>query len=347
MSGHDQTARQPATISSGGTARLNLSLAMADYDHVHELVSGAIQADGIVLTPFLLPVEEIFYRFAKYLEWDVAEFSFAKYIAMTAQGNAPMVAIPVFPSRVFRHSGIYVRTDSDFTEPKDLNGKRVGVPEWAQTAGLYVRGMLAETYGLDLASIAWIQAGVNQAGREEKVRLDLPGGIRIQARPDSCLNDLLLAGEIDAIISARPPTAVTKGDARMRRLFSDPQKEERRYWQETGIFPIMHAITIRSSVLERNPWVAGSLVKAFEEAKNRAVERVLDITASRVPLPWGASYAADIRTTFGSDFWPYGLEPNRKTLSAFCRFAHRQGVTPRLLEPEELFAAQVRSTFRV
>jgi 4,5-dihydroxyphthalate decarboxylase len=312
---------------------------------VHMVVVG--QPEGIVLTPFILPVEEIFYRFSKHLEWDVSEFSFAKYIAMTSQGDAPMIAIPVFPSRVFRHSAIYVGADSGFSLPADLNGKRVGVPEWAQTAGIYVRGMLQESYGVDLASIEWVQAGVNQAGREEKVQLNLPNGIRCKSRPDATLNDLLIAGEIDAVISARPPAAITSGDRRIIRLFNDPQKEERRYWDETGVFPIMHAVTIRRSVLERHPWVAGSLQKAFEEARRRAVARVLDITASRIPLPWGASFAAEIQSSFGEDFWPYGIETSRKTLAAFCRFAHEQGVARRTLEPEELFAAEVHSSVRV
>ncbi|TFF23114.1 4,5-dihydroxyphthalate decarboxylase [Jiella endophytica] len=339
--------RRPEFISNGGTARLQLTLAMADYDHVHNLANGDVQPEGISLTPLLLPVEEIFYRFLKHQEFDVSEVSFAKFLALTSQGNAPMVGIPVFPSRVFRHSAIYLRADSPITRPEDLNGKRIGIPEWAQTAGIYVRGMLQESYGLDLSSVDWVQAGVNQAGRQEKVHLRLPPSIRYSSRPDTSLNDMLLAGEVDAIATARPPRAFTEGDNRIRRLFEDPQAEERRYYVETGIFPIMHTISVRRSVFEQHPWIGTSLVKAFEEAKRFGIERTLDVAVSRIPLPWIAAFAGDVRQLFGEDFWPYGLEPNRLTLEAFCRFGHAQGISDRKLDPEELFAPEVRSSVKV
>lgn len=337
----------PELISHRGVASLHLTAAMADYDHVHDLASGAVQPEGLILTPFLLPVEEIFYRFAKHLEWDVSEFSFGKYIGMKSRGIAGMTAIPVFPSRVFRHSGIYVHADSAYNQPQDLIGKRIGIPEWAQTAGIYVRGLLQESYGLNITSVQWIQAGVNEAGRHEKIDLMLPDGVSLQSRGDSTLNDMLLGGEIDAIISARPPRAITNRDGRMRRLFSDARAEEKLYWEKTGIFPIMHVVTIRNEVVDRYPWVATSLFKAFDEARRRAMERLLDFTASRIPLPWGSTFASELQETFGVDFWPYGIEPNRKTLAAFCRFAKDQGVASRLLEPEELFAEQVRGSVRV
>ncbi|MCQ8783052.1 ABC transporter substrate-binding protein [Mangrovibrevibacter kandeliae] len=340
-------ARLPELLRSGGTARLHLTLAMADYDHVHGLAYGDVEPEGITLTPLLLPVEEIFFRFLKHGEFDVSEVSFAKFLALTAQGDAPMVGIPVFPSRVFRHSALYLRADSTIRTPDDLNGKRIGIPEWAQTAGIYVRGMLQESYGLDLASVEWVQAGVNQAGREEKVRLNLPNGIRYSSRPDTSLNDMLLAGEVDAIATARPPKAFTAGDERVRRLFDDPQAEERRYYAETGIFPIMHTMSVRRTVFERYPWIGTSLIKAFEEAKRIGLERTLDVAVSRIPLPWIASFASDVQKTFGEDFWPYGLEANRTTLEAFCRFGHAQGITERRLDPEDLFPKEVRSSVKV
>ena len=340
-------ARRPEFVGSGGTAKLHLTLAMADYDHVHNLANGDVQAEGIALTPLLLPVEEIFYRFLKHQEFDVSEVSFAKFLALTSQGNAPMVGIPVFPSRVFRHSAIYLHADSAIASPQDLNGKRIGIPEWAQTAGIYVRGMLQESYGLDLSSVDWVQAGVNQAGRQEKVRLSLPQAIRYTSRPDSCLNDMLLAGEVDAIATARPPRAFTEGDARVRRLFENPQAEERRYWEETGIFPIMHTMSVRRSVFEQHPWIGTSLLKAFEEAKRYGIERTLDVAVSRIPLPWIANFASEVRQSFGEDFWPYGIESNRRTLEAFCRFGHAQGITERLMDPDELFPAEVRTSVKV
>jgi 4,5-dihydroxyphthalate decarboxylase len=354
MGGHETAisdsggaARAPSLVQENGTARLHLSLAVADYDHVHDLVAGVVRPEGVVLTPFVLPVEEIFFRFTKHLEWDVSELSLAKYVALASHGEAAMVALPIFPSRVFRHSAIYVRAGGPVSEVKDLEGKTIGVPEWAQTAGVYVRGMLAETYGLDLASVRWVQAGVNQPGREEKVKLRLPVGLRCESRPHRSLDALLLEGEVDAVITARPPAAFSARDGRIARLFPKHREEERSYFEGTGIFPIMHTVTVRRGVLARHPWVGTSLFKAFEEAKRRSLERMFDITASRIPLPWAASFAADIRASFGDDPWPYGLEANRRTLEAFCRFANDQGVTARLMSPEDLFPAELHSSVKV
>ena len=173
---------RPQMVETDGSARLNLTLATADYDHVRDLVHGVVRPTGIALTAFALQIEEIFFRFTKNLEWDVSEMSFAKFTALTAQGNAPMIGLPVFPSRVFRHSAFYVRSDRGIKSAKDLEGKTVGIPEWAQTAGIYARGLLAETYGVDLKKIRWVQAGVNQPGRVEKVELKLPAGVRYEAR---------------------------------------------------------------------------------------------------------------------------------------------------------------------
>src|SRR2546423_5777287 len=198
--------RAPQLLTSGGTASLHLTLAVCDYEHVREIAQGLVRADGITLTPLIFPsIEEITFRFTKSLEWDVSELSFGKYISLTSQGIAPMVAIPVFPSRVHRHSAIYVRGEAGIRTAKDLEGRAVGIPEWAQTAGIYVRGFLAEEEGVDLAKIRWLQAGVNEPGRAEKVELKLPAGIRYQPRPDTSLSAMLASGEVDAVISARAP----------------------------------------------------------------------------------------------------------------------------------------------
>src|SRR3974390_2709479 len=167
--------RAPRIVQSGATASVHLTLAVCDYEHVREIAQGLVHADGITLTPLVFPsIEEITFRFTRNLEWDVSELSFGKYTALTAQGNAAMIAIPVFPSRVHRHSAIYVRSDRGIKSPKDLEGKTIGIPEWAQTAGIYVRGFLAEHYGVDLAAINWLQAGVDGAGGNEKVEVNLP-----------------------------------------------------------------------------------------------------------------------------------------------------------------------------
>lgn len=338
---------EPRYIERNGLSHLNLTLAVNDYEHIRDLTSGVVRPDGIILTPLTLQIEEIFFRFTYNLEWEVSEMSFAKYVSLTAAGDAPMVAIPVFPSRVFRHSAIYVCKGSDIKQPADLEGKTVGIPEWAQTAGVYVRGFLSEHYNVDLRTIHWVQAGVNQPGRLEKVDLQLPEGIRYENRKDTCLNDMLLSGEIDAAITARPPAAFSIGDEGVSRMFPDARGAEREFYKATGIFPIMHVIAIRRDVYEANRWVATNLFKAFDEARARSVERIRDITASRIPLPWASALVDEVASDFGGDLWPYGIEDNLPTLEAFCRYAHEQGVAQRLLEVSDLFPREVQSSVKV
>lgn len=338
--------RGPEIIESGGTARLHLTLATVDYDHVRDLTNGLVRADGIALTAFNLPIEEITFRFVKNREWDISELSFGKFIGFASQGNSPFIGIPVFPSRVFRHSAIYVRDDRGIATPKDLEGKTVGIPEWAQTAGIYARGFLAETAGVDLRKIRWVQAGLNEVGRDEKIEFTLPDGIRYSQRRDSSLSAMLQSGELDAAISARVPDAFNNG-GKIVRLFPDYRGEEQRYYELTGIFPIMHVIAMRRAVFDRYPWVARNVFKAFEQAKARSLERIGDLTASRIPVLWAAALAEERRERFGADPFPYGLEANRHTLDAFCRFAHDQGITARRLMPDDLFPKEMRAGAKV
>ena len=341
-------AGRPQIIASGGTATLNLTLAVVDCEHGRDLISGVVRADGITLTPLVFPsIEEITFRFTRTLDWDVSELSLGKYTALTAQGNAPMVAIPVFPSRVHRHSAIYVRRDRGIRAPRDLHGRVVGIPEWAQTAGIYVRGFLAEHYGVDLAAIDWVQAGVDEPGRTEKVEFQLPSGVRYRSRPDASLSAMLASGEIDAAITARAPVAFAQPDGPIVRLFPNYRAEEERLFRQTGVFPIMHLLTIRRTVFEQYPWVAMNLFKAFTESKRRCFERLRDFTCARAPLPWIAAMAEEIVAAHGEDPYPYGIDANLPTIEAFCRHAHEQGITQRRLAPEDLFPPEVRATARV
>ena len=348
-------ARRPAApdtrgaqiVSANGTAAVHLTLAVCDYEHVREIAQGLVRADGITLTPLIFPsIEEITFRFTRSLEWDVSELSFGKYISLTSQGAAPMVAIPVFPSRVHRHSAIYVRSDRGIRAPKDLEGTRIGIPEWAQTAGIYVRGFLAEEYGVDLTKIRWLQAGVNEPGRAEKVELKLPAGIRYEPRPDTSLSALLASGKIDAVISARAPSAFTPGGPVVR-LFADYRAEEERFFKKTGIFPIMHLMTMRRIAFEQHPWIAMNLYKMFDEAKRRCFDRLRDFTCARIPLPWAAAIADEIAAEYGPDPYPYGIEASRPTIEAFCRYANDQGVTHRPMTVDDLFPRVVRGMARV
>jgi 4,5-dihydroxyphthalate decarboxylase len=340
--------RSPQIIVHNGSASVHLTMAVCDYDHIRDLVNGPVRADGIVLTPLVFEsIEEITFRFLKNLEWDVSELSFGKYIALTSQGAAPMVALPVFPSRVHRHSAIYVRADRGIKTAKDLNGRTIGIPEWAQTAGIYVRGFLAEDYGVDLASVRWLQAGVNQPGRAEKVELNLPRGFRYEAKLESSLSGMLLSGEVDAVISARAPDAFAKGGGQVVRLFPDYRAEEERYFAKTKIFPIMHLITLRRAAFEQHPWIAMNLVKAFEEAKRRSLVRALDGNICRFPIPWTFDYAEKSQRIFGKDFWPYGVEANRRTLEAFAQYCYEQGVAHRPVAIDELYPPSVQSLYEV
>jgi 4,5-dihydroxyphthalate decarboxylase len=324
--------------------KVPLTLAIGDYEHTRDLATGQVAVQGASLNVLYLPPEEAFYRFTFYREWEVSEMSMGKYVSLRSQEDNGIIAIPVFPSRVFRQSMIYVPEGSKITKPEQLKGKRMGVPEWAQTAVIYARGYLVHQAEVPLASVDWVQAGVNEAGRVEKVELKLPEGVRLRPEPKHSLNDMLLAGEIDAALSARPPRGFGNG---IRRLFPDYEAVEEAYFKKTGVFPIMHVIVIKTDVLERHPWLAMNLYKAFEEAKRRSIARLSDITASHAPFAWLAPYAERMKRLFGEDFWPYGLEKNRTTLQAFVDFAYEQGVCHRRLALEELFPKQVLTSFKV
>jgi 4,5-dihydroxyphthalate decarboxylase len=327
--------------------KLALTGAMPDYDHVRDIVMGRVQVEGIDFRLLTLQIEEIFYRFLVHKEWDVSEVSFAKYVAFTANGEADFLALPVFPSRVFRQSSLFVRTGGGIKKITDLAGKKVGLPEWAQTAAVYSRGFLTDEYGIKLSSIHWVQAGVNQPGRVEKVDVKLPDGVKLDRVADKSLNQMLLDGDIDAVFVARPPDAFLAGDKRIKRFFDDFLDVEAAYYKKTSIFPIMHAVAVRKRVLDANPWVARNLFKAFEEARARSVHRALDATATMFPIPWVSEYAARGVELMGDDYFPYGVEKNRKTLEVFLRWAFEQGVCKRHLSVEELFPKQMYSSFKV
>jgi len=324
-----------------------LTLAISEYDHVRDLTSGLVPVAGVRLTHLPLEIPEIASRFTAYREWHVSEMGLGKYVALKSGGETAITAIPVFPCRAFRQSAIYVRADSPLHRPEELAGRRVGIPEWAQTATVYARGFLAHTYGVDLASIDWVQAGVDEPGRDEKVRVSLPDGVRVEPRPDRALDEMLLAGDLDAVISAQAPRSYSFRGGPLRRLIDAVRAEEEAYFRDTGIFPIMHTIAIRQDVLDEHPWVAGNFVRAFEQAKRRSVERALDPTAWRFPVPWISDTAEQAHQVMGEDIWPYGLEANRPTIDAFLQFAFEQGVAARRLQPEDLFTPTTHKAIRV
>jgi 4,5-dihydroxyphthalate decarboxylase len=324
-----------------------LSMAISNYDHVGDLVNGRILPEGIDLTAMELPIEEIFFRMLSFVEWDVSEFSMAKYVSMVGTGTAPFQAIPVFPSRVFRQSAFYIATGAAIKGPEDLARRRIGVPEWAQTAGIYARAFLQHQCGVRLADIHWVQAGVNQAGRTEKVTPSLPDGVNIEQVHDRSLNELLLAGDLDGIISAREPAGFLARDPRISRLWPDYRSIEETYYRKTGVFPIMHVIVIRNETLSRHPWIAMNLYRAFDEAKSNSLSRLSSIVNSRIAIPWSHEAYDHAREVLGDNFWPYGIEANRRTLDAFLQYCGEQGVTQRTVTVEELFPREVSKFFKV
>ena len=330
-------------------ANIHLTLAMDEYDHTRDLLQGKVNAEGIDLTWLNLDVEEIFYRFASAWEWDVSELSFAKYCSIVSQPDPPITGIPVFVSRVFRHSAWYVAADGPVKEVADLAGKRIGIPEWSQTATVYARGWLAEDAGIPLQDVDWVQAGVNEPGRIELAHLKLPDGIRYRQIPDRSLTEMLLAGDIDALTSARPPTAFLGGDPRIERLIPDYRAQEQDYFKRTGVYPIMHTVAIRRDTYQKHPWIAMNLLNGFEAAKKRSVARLTSVTHSQIPVPWIYDMVPELGGDIfpGGDYWPYGIEPNRPTIEAFLRFCYDQGLCHRKLEPEDLYPAEVQSVFRV
>ena len=305
---------------------LRLTLACGPYDRMAALASGAVKPDGIDLDCVAIgSPPELFRRMADGNEFDVAEMGASQHIRMVERGGWQFVALPVFPSKAFRHGFIFVNTKAGIAAPGDLEGKRVGVPIYGQAAAIWIRGILQHEYGVDIETLQWFRGGLARpAGPED-------GSVRGMVREvpiayigaDTTLDDMLVAGEIDAVIGAqRPPSMGRHAD--IARLFADVRGEERAYFARTGIHPIMHLIVIREDLYRDNPWIGESLYRAFVEAKDHAFDRIRSSGGKRYMLPWLLPALDEIDALFGGDPWPYGVEPNRKTLAAMIRYMQDQ-----------------------
>ena len=329
-------------------SNLALTLACWSYDRTRALFDGRVRADGIDLTCLDLPVEETFFRMLRHHEFDVAEMSLSSYVVSLFADNPPFVAIPVFPSRFFRHSCIYVHAGAGIARPEDLAGRTVGTPEYQMTAPVWIRGILSDEHGVPVERVTYATGGLEEPGRPEKLTLELPAGIRVnRIPPDRTLSAMLAAGEIDALYTARAPSSFRNGDGRVRRLFEDFPAVERDYFRRTRIFPIMHTIVIRRHVYQRHRWIAQSLAKAFTAAQRHAYEDLGQTAALKTMLPWLPSHVEEARREMGDDFWPYGLAPNMATLATFLRYSYEQGLSRRRLAPDELFAPETLESFRI
>lgn len=325
---------------------MEFSIAIDDYEHVRAFADGKVQVSGASFSFHQMPMpSETFHRQVSFSEWDVSELSLAVYCGMRASGDERFIALPVFPSRKFRHSCVVVVADSPLTSLDQLSGRRVGVPEWGQTAGVWVRGILGDEYKVGLDDVEWFQGGVAEVGRPEHLTLRLPAGVSVKPITDEPLAAKLLNGELDAVIAAWfPPALLASG--RCRTLIADPRTAEIEYYDKTGIFPIMHVVAIRTDVHLSHRWLAKELVKAFGEAKRQSLERLCALYSTHYPLAHLPEFAVEITDRFGGDPWPYGLEANRHTLSTFLRYELTQGLMSSPLEPEQLFAPSSIDVYR-
>ncbi|HXQ66990.1 MAG TPA: ABC transporter substrate-binding protein [Alphaproteobacteria bacterium] len=329
-------------------AKLNLSVAVGDYDRTRPLVDGAVQIDGVDPVYMTLAPEEIFFRAFRHAEFDICELSLSSFAIKTAQGDNPYVGVPVFPSRAFRHTSIYVRTDRGIRSPADLRDRRIGTPEYQLTACVWARALLEDEFGLGRADVRWVRGGLEQPGRPEKIALALPTDIRIEPAPEGAsLSALLAAGEIDGIVAPRAPSCYDRGHPQVGWLFADPVAAATAYFRRTGIFPIMHLIGVRRALAERHPWLPAAVFKAFEQAKSIALARLGDTAATKVTLPFVEEQLKAARELMGRDFWSYGVAANRNVLETFLRHHRAQGLSQRQLTVEELFHPATLETHKV
>lgn len=320
--------------------RPSFNMAVCAYDRVAPLLDGRVGVEGCDLSPIILSPEETFHRAFRFQEFEIAELSLSSHAVTVARGNAPYVAIPVFLSRVFRHSGIYIRTDRGIARPEDLKGKLVGVPEYQQTANVWARGILADDHGVQPADIKWRNGGIDEPGRTERTELRLPKNIDLQPIPARrTLSDMLEGGELDAVFSPREPQCFTKGKPHVARLFPEYRAVEEAYYRRTKIFPIMHIIGIRADIAKLHPWLPASLYKAFLRAKDVAMYELGLIGRLTVMLPWSVAELHRTREIMGDDYWSYGLDKNLDQLKTFLRYSFEQGLSDRPVEVEELFAS--------
>ena len=326
------------------SGNVRLTIATWDYEHARDFRLGPVRAEGIDVTWLVMDFHEIFARFLANREWEVSEMSFAKFVAEATRPDADITGLPVFIRRAFRFGFIFVNRNSGIRVPEDLRGKKIGLPEWAQTATVYMRGWLQEDVGVPLGEVEWIQAGTNEVGRGELVEMKLPKGIRLTRVQDKTLSDMLSSGELDCVFAATPPRCFGR-DPNVVRLFPDTRPMDEAFLAKHNAYPIMHVIALRKDVLRENPWIARNLYLAFEEAKNRSLARMK--AGLDYPVPWLAEHAAMVERRFGSDFFPYGIEPNREVLTLFLRYAFEQGVAHRRAEPEDLFPKGIMISARI
>lgn len=326
---------------------LRLSVAIGDYDRTRALLNGSVRIDGVEPVYMTLSPEEMFFRAFRNAEFDLSELSLSSYLVEKSSGRCPFIAVPVFLSRAFRHSAIYVRTDR-IKEPEDLRGRRIGIPEYQLTAIVWARAMLQDDYGIHPEDVFWVRGGIVSPGRPEKIKLRLASRVQIEDAPaDDTISAMLDRGDIDAFIAPRPPSGNAAKNPRIGWLFTDPVAAAKDYFRRTGVFPIMHVLGVRQSLVAKHPWLPTAVLKAFEKAKQMALEALTDTSAIKVTLPFAEFQLKEARELMGEDFWPYGVAANLKTLDTFLHHHHSQGLSAQLMTVEELFHPATYETYKV
>lgn len=320
---------------------------MGDYDRNRALYDGRVQIDGCDPVYMLLNPEEMFFRAMRSRDFDVTELSFSSYLVKHSKGESPYIAVPVFLSRAFRHTSIYVRKDR-IKKPEDLKGCRIGIPEYQLTAIVWARSILQDDYGVHPEDVTWVRGGIDTPGRPEKIKLDLPAGVKVESAPEGkTISDLLDEGAIEAFIAPRPPSGAAMHNPNVAWLFDDPTAIAKDYYRRTGIFPIMHVVGIRKELAQQHPWLPGAVFKGFSESKTKALELLADTSATKVTLPFVEEQLKAARETLGQDFWSYGVAPNRKTLEAFLHHHHAQGLSAKKVALDELFHPSTYESYSI
>jgi 4,5-dihydroxyphthalate decarboxylase len=334
-------------MTSSAKGKLRLSIAIGDYDRTRALLDGRVQIDGVNPVFMTLSPEETFFRALRQQAFDISELSLSSYVVKASRNECPYVALPVFLSRAFRHTSIWVRKDR-IRAPQDLKGKRVGVPEYQLTANVWARAILADDHGVQPRDVTWVRGGIETPGRPEKIALALPADVRIEDAPaDRTISDLLDTGDVDGFIAPRPPAGAAARNPQVRWLFDDPTAAAKDWYRRTGIFPIMHVVGVRRTLVRRHPWLPVAVLKAFAEAKALALDALADTSATKVTLPFVEEQLKAARETLGDDFWSYGVAGNEATLRAFVRHHHAQGLSNREMALDELFDPSTYESYRL
>jgi 4,5-dihydroxyphthalate decarboxylase len=325
-----------------------ITIACGNYDRCRPIKDGRVKVEGCATTYLPLYPEEIFFRAFRYQEFDVSELSMSSYIRTVAAGTCNYVGIPAFVSRLFRHSGIYVRADSGIEKPEDLKGKRIGLPEYQITAVVWMRGIMQHEYGVLPTDIHWRSGGQEEPGRDERTPLaPIPGLDLKPIGKEQTLVQMLRDGELDALFTARGPSSFLRGEPHIQRLFPDSRAAEQSYWKKTRMFPIMHLVGIHKDMVAKYPWLPTSVYKAFCEAKALAMTDLFDVNALMTTLPWLIPEAQATQALMGKDFWAYGIHENMREITALTQYLHEQGLIDRKVAVEELFHPSMFEISRV